>query len=133
MQCVPFACSLMSRHPPGVSAQPVYEMLPSQRNLPQASPRGVRAISPATLFDAGAGRPLRCQGAFLEDETDFSPAASPPDQIQPGKLRPLPRLWVGYLRGFASLVAEFVAACRHPDLAKAQLPIPPLYLFLAVF
>ncbi len=64
---------------------------------------------------------------------DFFPADSPADQLQQGKLPPLPQLWVGYLLGFATIVAEYVALSLHPELAKAQFAIPPLYLFLAMF
>lgn len=57
----------------------------------------------------------------------------------PGRPAPLPaapafpRIWVGYLLGVATLVAEVVAISRHPELAKEPLLIPPLYLFLANF
>jgi hypothetical protein len=44
----------------------------------------------------------------------------------------LPVIWIGYLLGVATLVAEFVAVSLHPDLAKEG-GIPPLYLFLASF
>jgi hypothetical protein len=44
----------------------------------------------------------------------------------------LPVIWVGYLLGFATIVAELVAVGRHPELAK-QSGIPPLYLFLVSF
>jgi hypothetical protein len=64
---------------------------------------------------------------------DFSPANLPAEHTRPGPLPPLPQLWVGYLLGFATIVAEFVAASLHPELAKADFPIPPLYLFLVMF
>jgi hypothetical protein len=48
-------------------------------------------------------------------------------------LPPLPRIWIGYLLGFATLIAEMVAVTLHPELAKEPLLIPPLYLFLANF
>ena len=64
---------------------------------------------------------------------DFSPANSPTGQLTPEKLPPLPQLWVGYLLGFATIVAEYVAMSLHPELAKAEFSIPPLYLFLVVF
>ena len=44
----------------------------------------------------------------------------------------LPVIWVGYLLGFATIVAEFVTVSLHPELAK-QGGIPPLYLFLVSF
>lgn len=48
------------------------------------------------------------------------------------KLPPLPQLAVGYLLGAATIVAEYVALARHPELAKEG-GIPPLYLFLVSF
>jgi hypothetical protein len=45
---------------------------------------------------------------------------------------PLPMIWIGYLLGIATIVAEFVALGLHPELAKEG-GIPPLYLFLASF
>jgi hypothetical protein len=55
----------------------------------------------------------------------------------PGKPAPLlaelPRIWVGYVMGLATIVAELVAVSLHPEMAKAPVLIPPLYLFLAVF
>ncbi|MGB6833791.1 MAG: hypothetical protein WA748_17810 [Candidatus Acidiferrum sp.] len=64
---------------------------------------------------------------------DFSPVDLPVEQTQSAKLPPLPQLWVGYLLGLATIVAEFVAASLHPELAKADFAIPPLYLFLIMF
>jgi Domain of unknown function (DUF4328) len=58
------------------------------------------------------------------------------DSREPGshaaQLPQLPILWIGYLLGAATIVAEFVALSFHPELAK-QGGIPPLYLFLASF
>ncbi len=45
----------------------------------------------------------------------------------------LPKIWIGYLLGVATFVAELVAVALHPEFAKGENPIPPLYLFLAVF
>ena len=64
---------------------------------------------------------------------DDSPGELPAEQIQPAKLPPLPQLWVGYLIGFANIVGEFVYASLHPEVAKEEFPIPPLYLFLLIF
>lgn len=64
---------------------------------------------------------------------DLSPADLPAEQAHSSTLPPLPQLWVGYLLGFASIIAEYVAAELHPELAKATFPIPPLYLFLVMF
>jgi hypothetical protein len=52
-----------------------------------------------------------------------TPAAEPPK---------LPVIWIGYLLGIATIVAEFVAVGLHPELAKDG-GIPPLYLFLVSF
>jgi len=53
--------------------------------------------------------------------------------VQPEALPPFPRMWIGYLLGVATLIAEIVAITLHPELAKEPLLIPPLYLFLANF
>jgi hypothetical protein len=54
-------------------------------------------------------------------------------QAEPGALPPFPRIWIGYLLGLATLIAEMIAVTLHPELAKEPLLIPPLYLFLANF
>lgn len=64
---------------------------------------------------------------------DFSRAHIPAERIHTQKLPPLPQLWIGYVLGFATIIAEFVAASLHPELTKAVFPIPPLYLFLVMF
>jgi len=64
---------------------------------------------------------------------DWSGGESQEQQAQPGALPPFPRIWVGYLLGVATLIAEMVAITLHPELAKEPLIIPPLYLFLANF
>lgn len=64
---------------------------------------------------------------------DFSRTHLPAEQMHSAKLPPLPQLWVGYVLGLATIVAEFVAASLHPEMAKAVFPIPPLYLFLVMF
>jgi len=65
---------------------------------------------------------------------DVSPGESPTQQMQPGKLPPLPHLWVGYLLGFATVVAELIDPSLHsPDIATTEIPIPNLYLFLLMF
>jgi len=64
---------------------------------------------------------------------DDSPGELPAAQTQPGNLPPLPQLWVGYLIGLANIVAEFVYVSLHPEAAKEDFPIPPLYLFLLIF
>jgi len=64
---------------------------------------------------------------------DRSSGESQEQQAQPGAVPPFPRIWIGYLLGFATLIAEMVAVTLHPELAKEPLLIPPLYLFLANF
>ena len=64
---------------------------------------------------------------------DWSDQESHEPQVQPGTLPRFPRIWVGYLLGIATLIAEVVAITLHPELAKEPLLIPPLYLFLANF
>ena len=45
----------------------------------------------------------------------------------------LPRVWIGYLLSFVALVAMLVAVEQHPELAKGELLVPPLYVFLPIF
>ncbi len=64
---------------------------------------------------------------------DWSGGESQEQQAQPGALPPFPRIWIGYLLGVATLIAEMIAVTLHPELVKEPLLIPPLYLFLANF
>jgi len=67
---------------------------------------------------------------------DFSPADSPAQQTQRAQLPPLPQLWVGYLLGFATVVAEFVEGSQQqtPEPSSMMaIRIPNLYLFLLIF
>jgi hypothetical protein len=64
---------------------------------------------------------------------DWSSGESQKHQLQPGALPPYPRIWVGYLLGIATLLAEMIAVTLHPELAKEPTLILPLYLFLANF
>lgn len=63
---------------------------------------------------------------------------NPADTEHPESSRPpaavpaLPMIWIGYLLGVATIIAEFVAVSLHPELAK-EAGIPPLYLFLVSF
>ena len=50
----------------------------------------------------------------------------------PAAIPALPMIWIGYLLGVATIIAEFVAVSLHPELAKDG-GIPPLYLFLVSF
>jgi hypothetical protein len=64
---------------------------------------------------------------------DWSGGESREQQTEPGASLQFPRIWIGYLLGFATLIAEIIAVTLHPELAKDPLTIPPLYLFLANF
>jgi hypothetical protein len=52
-----------------------------------------------------------------------NPAAIPPK---------LPVIWIGYLLGLATVVAQYAAVTLNPELGKHG-GIPPLYLFLVSF
>jgi hypothetical protein len=62
----------------------------------------------------------------------FPDTESPERSVEPAKSPQLPLIWIGYLLGVATIIAEFVALSLHPELAKEG-GIPPLYLFLASF
>ena len=64
---------------------------------------------------------------------DWSGGESQEQQSESKALPPLPRVWIGYLLGVATMIAEMIAVTLHPELAKEPLLIPPLYLFLANF
>jgi len=64
---------------------------------------------------------------------DWSGRESQEQQATPRALPRFPRLWIGYVLGFATLIAEIVAVTLHPELAKEPFVVPPLYLFLANF
>ena len=66
-------------------------------------------------------------------QMDWSTGDSQGRPARPQAGPPFPRIWMGYLLGLATLVAEMVAISLHPELAKEPLLIPPLYLFLANF
>jgi hypothetical protein len=61
-----------------------------------------------------------------------SDATSPQRSDPPAQPPALPQIWIGYLLGVATIIAEVVAVGLNPDLAK-QGGIPPLYLFLVSF
>jgi hypothetical protein len=44
----------------------------------------------------------------------------------------LPIVWIGYVLGVATIIAEYVAISLHPELEKPG-AIPPLYFFLVSF
>lgn len=64
---------------------------------------------------------------------DWSGGESREQPAEPRALPQFPRIWIGYLLGVATFVAEIVAFTLHPELAKQALIVPPLYLFLANF
>src|SRR5882762_5662162 len=84
-------------------------------------------------FDGAAAGPLRSQVTFIEGGMDWSSGESQEQQSESKALPPLPRVWIGYLLGVATMIAEMIAVTLHPELAKEPLLIPPLYLFLAKF
>src|SRR5260370_15828578 len=84
-------------------------------------------------FDGGAAGPLRSQGRVIGGGMDWSGGESQEQHAKPGALPPFPRIWIGYLLGVATLIAEMIAVTLHPELVKEPLLIPPLYLFLANF
>jgi hypothetical protein len=65
-----------------------------------------------------------------DTDTQIPESARPP--AEPAAVPPLPMIWIGYLLGVATIIAEFVAVSLHPELAKEP-GIPPLYLFLVSF
>ena len=77
--------------------------------------------------------PLGSQDRFIEGGMDWSGGESQEQHAKPGALPPFPRIWIGYLLGVATLIAEMIAVTLHPELVKEPLLIPPLYLFLANF
>jgi hypothetical protein len=92
-----------------------------------------RAISHCgKQFDASIAGTLRSLDRFLEPGMTLLDADSPELANRPAQLPKLPLLWIGYLLGVVTIVAEFVALSLHPELAKEG-GIPPLYLFLASF
>ncbi len=64
---------------------------------------------------------------------DWSGGESQDRHAERNALPTFPRIWIGYLLGVATLIAEMIAVTLHPELAKGPLIIPPLYLFLANF
>jgi hypothetical protein len=46
----------------------------------------------------------------------------------------LPKIWIGYLLAFATLIGEMIAVARNPELVKGvQFGVPPLEIFLPAF
>ncbi len=60
---------------------------------------------------------------------DWSGGESQEHQAEPGALPQFPKIWIGYLLGVATLIAEIVAFTLHPELTQASAgayPIKPL-------
>jgi hypothetical protein len=52
----------------------------------------------------------------------------------PDLIARLPKIWIGYLLAFATLIGEMIAVARNPQLAKGvEMGIPPLEIFLPAF
>lgn len=64
---------------------------------------------------------------------DWSSGDSPERPAERQAPPRFPRIWVGYLLGVSTIIAEMIAISLHPELAKEPLIVPPLYLFLANF
>jgi len=64
---------------------------------------------------------------------DWPNGESPIQPVRVDALPPFPRIWVGYLLGVATFIAEIVTASLHPELLKETFFVPPLYLFLPGF
>ena len=46
----------------------------------------------------------------------------------------LPKIWIGYLLAFATLIGEMIAVSRNPEIVKnVQFGVPPLEIFLPAF
>src|SRR5258708_20929414 len=69
---------------------------------------------------------------ILEARIELSNGETPSREAQPAAL-PLPQVWIGYLLGVVTILAEIIAVELHPELAKGGFTIPPLYLFLSAF
>jgi len=63
---------------------------------------------------------------------EFSNGETPSREAQPA-VPPLPPVWIGYLLGVVTILAEIIAVELHPELTKGVFTIPPLYLFLSAF
>jgi hypothetical protein len=63
---------------------------------------------------------------------EYSNGETPAREAQPAAPS-LPKVWIGYLLGVVTILAEIIAVQLHPELAKDGFTIPPLYLFLSAF
>jgi len=98
----------------------------------EANCRNDQAYSLPKWFDVRAAGPLRSQSRLIEGGMNWWGGESQ-EQQPAGALPAFPRIWIGYLLGLATLIAEMIAISLNPELAKEALLIPPLYLFLANF
>ena len=64
---------------------------------------------------------------------DSTTSESQEPQPQAQASAPYPRIWVGYVLGFATLIDELITFSLHPELGQQFFSIPPLYLFMANF
>jgi hypothetical protein len=67
-----------------------------------------------------------------DTDAELPESTRPPAEPSASAVPPLRIIWIGYLLGVATIIAEFVAVSLDPQLAK-QGGIPPLYLFLISF
>jgi hypothetical protein len=52
----------------------------------------------------------------------------------PSLIARLPKVWIGYLLAFATLIGEVVAVARNPAIAKGmEIGVPPLEIYLPAF
>jgi hypothetical protein len=63
----------------------------------------------------------------------FSSEEKPAQHLKLDGVPRLPRLWIGYILGTITVIAEIVAVSRHPEIARLPPVVPPLYLFLPSF
>jgi hypothetical protein len=63
----------------------------------------------------------------------FSGEEEPARRLKLDDMPRLPRLWIGYVLGIITVIAEITAISRHLEITKLPLVVPPLYLFLPSF
>ncbi|HXM99318.1 MAG TPA: hypothetical protein VN982_12665 [Candidatus Dormibacteraeota bacterium] len=63
----------------------------------------------------------------------FSGEEKPTRRLKLDEIPRLPRLWIGYVLGVITVIAEITAISQHPEITKLPLVVPPLYLFLPSF
>jgi hypothetical protein len=86
-------------------------------------------ISAATLFVDESLTIVRKFVATPVGNPFAAGAVSGPDLIAR-----LPKIWIGYLLAFLTLIGEMIAVARNPELVKGvQFGVPPLEIFLPAF